>query len=317
MTSPAPTKRTSNSPANTTPRKRHRSSGANGRISNTTALSHLPSPPSPRNLHPKPSTILTLPTVVHCIESNVLSSILNSLPEDELRALLTAHVSQPSNLSSTLTRQLTTTVDQGTVAEPKPSKHITFDGLINDTVIAPLQRFTGEEISAERLVQMERLLERPDGPLANVRLLHAQALPSESFPTRADALIQLTSLLEFFLEGGMLNDEKRRRLLDCGEDDTQEGPVGKAFREICEGMTALERSMMFRLSIVRNVAGMVRFFLEAGVFGGVVEGFKLLAEVEEKDDVMASAVSFEPQLERLDGEMDEDEGVSLIGVSTS
>jgi hypothetical protein len=153
MTSPAPTKR-SNDSANTTPRKRHRSSqvtSANAAAANrhtptnvtATTITQIPSPPSPKLHTPKPSSVLTLPTVIHCLEATALNRILESLPEDELRALLTAHVSQSSNQASTFARKVATTYDATNVAEPKPSKHIIFEDMVQDTIIVPLRRFAG------------------------------------------------------------------------------------------------------------------------------------------------------------------------------
>jgi hypothetical protein len=155
------------------------------------------------------------------------------------------------------------------------------------------------------------MLQEPAGPWANVRLLHAQALPGESFATRADALMGLVAICGFLVEGGLLEDEKRRALLD-GED----GPVGKAFVEICEVMTELERSAVLRLTVMggNKVKGMVGMFHEMGVLKGVVEGYKMLVGAEMEVCVSASAFAVSEKGDEENEEMDGDEGVSLIGV---
>ncbi|KAK4446934.1 hypothetical protein QBC34DRAFT_496521 [Podospora aff. communis PSN243] len=342
MTSPAPNKRSYDS-GNTTPRKRHRSSthAASGNAQhananatrtshhtpnittattpNTGTITQMPSPPSTHSHHiPKPSQVLGLGTVVHCLEAPALTHIVSSIPEDELRTILTAYVSQSANASSTLAQKVATTYDATHVAEPKPTKHICFDDMVQDTIIAPLRRFAGD-LDAAGLVALREVLQLPAGPWANVRLLHAQALPGESFATRADALVALVAICEFLAGEGMLEREKTRVLLDGPPPG--EGPVGRAFVEICEGMTEVERSAVVRLTVVggEKMRALVNMFHERGVMRGVVEGYKLLVKAD--GNVCVSAVAFgvhdmgegEHQEDGENGEMDGDEGVSLIG----
>ncbi|KAK0642104.1 hypothetical protein B0T16DRAFT_421027 [Cercophora newfieldiana] len=273
---------------------------------------------------PRPSAVIGLSTATYLLSPTDFRATIAAMPEAELRNFLASHVAHAPKGS--VARQVAASYDER--HKPRPEKHIIFTSMVHDYILGPLAALLDSaadgtaadsdvapaaEPELDRadsdetklgLDRLRNLLQSPDGFFSNIKLIHSQAIPAESFATRVSALTALVSITQFLIDRQLLVGETARDLFD-------EGTIGMVFQSICSNLTALERSLVLEIEPFREtLESQVEYFRKIEAFSGVVKGYNLL-KMADNAETRAEPVALGPYVEDLDGY----EGVSLIGDS--
>jgi len=253
----------------------------------------------------RPSSILGLAGVISRLPTKLCRAVLANLPSADVRALLTAHTTaHPLSLASS---RVTESYDR--LFTPRADQLVAFDTLVA-SIITDLSCFEGQNLTVDgELDSLQSTLNSPNGVFANIRVLHASAVSPASFGTKMNALQALVAITRYLIENKFLLDPQPRELFD-------QGPIGKAFLDLCHSLTKPERRLILR-SVEKELSPQAKAFKKNQVFSGVVEAYQFL-KMSEVDAAVVQVLPLGVGMEDSqvthngDGAEEDPEGVSLL-----